>query len=286
MEIESVSIESNEFFPGQKEDQLPHSTLHEKIPEPPQISTEGRGYYLLQQIKSKASWPYSRATTQEPKIEPSALDNALVMTEETLKQLLVGTLDYVIEGSSYESKDYVHSSVRNWIPSTKIESTFALRDQYLKEFLGSSDLAVAAAIERSHNNMTRKVATTVSSFIPIVGTPTSYSISLWHQLREVALIAALYGHDLHDPQVKMRILGVLAQGNLMKAPAQTVDVLVKMILETALLEVGLNAVPGIPIPTHLIFNYFTGNSAKVSTYAKSTFKPAVDKHVTTAEQLY
>lgn len=275
MEIEAVSRESNEVLSSQKEDQLPHSNLHEKIPEPPQISTEGRGYF--QQIKDTASWAYSQAPTQEDLssrlAESSTLNNALVMTEETLAQLLVGMLDYVIEGSSYESKDYVPSTIGNWIPSTKIDSTFALRDQYLKEFLGSSDLAVEAAIERNHNNMTRKVASAVSSFIPVVGTPTNYTIIIWHQLREVALIAALYGHDLHDHQVKMKILGVLAQGNVMKAPAQSVDVIVKRILETILLEVGLNTVPGIPIPTHLIFNYFTGNSAKVSTYAKATFKP-------------
>jgi hypothetical protein len=278
MEIESVSRESNEVLSGQKEAQLPHSNLHEKIPEPSQI--EGRGYFFLQQIKDTASWAYSQAPTHEDLssrlAKSSTLNNALVMTEETLGQLLVGMLDYVIEGSSYESKDYVHSTIGNWIPSTKIESTFALRDQYLKEFLGSSDLAVEAAIERSHSNMTRKVASAVSSFIPIVGTPTNYSITLWHQLREAALIAALYGHDLHDSQVKMKILGVLVQGNVMKAPAQSVDVIVKKIIETILLEIGSNTVPGIPIPTHLIFNYFTGNAAKVSTYAKATFKPAID----------
>lgn len=278
MDIESVSRESNEVLSDQKEDQLSHSNLHEKIPEPSQTSNEGRGYFLLQQIKDTASWAYSQAQEDLSSriAESSTLNNALVLTEETLGQLLVGMLDYVIEGSSYESKDYIPSTIGNWIPSTKIESTFALRDQYLKEFINSSDLAVEAAIERSHNNMTRKVASAVSSFIPIVGVPTKYSITLWHQLREVALIAALYGHDLHDPQVKLKILGVLAQGNVMKAPAQSVDVLVKMILEAIVLEVGLTTVPGIPIPTHLIFNYFTGNAAKVSTYAKATFKPAIN----------
>jgi hypothetical protein len=251
--------------------------LHEKIPEPPQTSTEGQGYYFLQQIKDNAFWAYSQVPTQADLssrlAESSTLNNALVVTEETLTQLLVGMLDYVIEGSSYESKDYVPLTIVDWIPSTKIESTFALRDQYLKEFLGSSDLAVEAAIERSHTNMTRKVASAVSSFIPIVGVPTNYSIIIWHQLREVALIAALYGHDLHDPQVKMKILGALAQGNVMKAPAQSVDVIVKMIIKNILVEAGSNIIPGIPIPTHLIFNYFTGNSAKISTYAKAIFKP-------------
>lgn len=275
MEIESVSNECNEVFSSQKEEQLPHSNLHEKIPEHPQISTESRGYF--QQIKETASWAYSAAPTREDLssrlADSSTLNNALAITEEALGQLLVGMLDYVIEGSSY---DYTPSAIGNWIPSTKIESTFTLRDQYLKEFQSSSDLAVEAAIERSHNNMTRKVASAISSFIPVVGSPTNYTIIIWHQLREVALIAALYGHDLHDHQVKMKILGVLAQGNVMKAPAQSVDVIVKMIIETILLEVGLNTVPGIPIPTHLIFNYFTGNSAKVSTYAKATFKPAFE----------
>jgi hypothetical protein len=55
-----------------------------------------------------------------------------------------------------------------------------------------------------------------------------------------------------------------------------------MIIETILLEVGLNSVSGIPIPTHLIFNYLTGNSAKVSTYAKTTFKPVIDQRLTAA----
>jgi hypothetical protein len=273
MEIESVPRESSEVLSGQKEDQLPHSNLHQKIPEPPQISTESRSYF--QQIKETASWAYSQAPTQEDLssriAESSTLNNALAVTEEMLGRLLVGMLDYVIEGSSY---DYAPSTIGNWIPSTKIESTFALRDHYLKEFQGSSDLAVEAAIERSHNNMTRKVASAISSFIPIVGSPTNYTIIIWHQLREVALIAALYGHDVHDPQVKLKILGVLAQGNVMKAPAQSVDMIVKMIIKTTLIKAGLNAVPGMPIPTHLIFNYFTGNSAKVSTYAKATFKPA------------
>lgn len=271
MEIEPISQESG-FVAGQEEKQA--FNLHEKIPAPPQPSTEGRGYALLQQIKSGASYAYSQVAPQEGSVQgPSAIEKATVMTEETLKQLLVGMLGYVIEGSSYESKDLAPVAIQNWIPSTKIESTYARRDRYLKEFLGSSDLAVEAAIQRSHG-MSRKVASTAASYIPIVGTPTSYSITLWHQLREIALIAALYGHDLNDPQVKMKILGALLKGNALKAPAQSVDVIVKMIIEAALVEIGASSIPGVPIPTHLIFNYFTGNSAKVSTHAKEIFKPS------------
>jgi hypothetical protein len=274
MEIESISKENSGFVTGQEEKQPSNSNLHEKIPAPPQVSSEGRGYYFLQQIKSGASYAYNQVAPQESAVPgPSTIEKAQMMTEETLKQLLVGMLDYVIEGSYYESKDFAPPVIQNWIPSTQIESTYSRRDRYLKEFLGSSDLAVEAAIQRSHSNMTRKVTSTVSAYIPVVGTPTSYSITLWHQLREIALIAALYGHDLQDPQVKMKILGALLKGTVMKAPAQSVDMIAKMIIEAALLEIGANSIPGIPVPTHLIFNYFTGNSAKVSTYAKEVFKP-------------
>lgn len=190
------------------------------------------------------------------------------IVQETLSKLLASMLDYVIEGVSYESQASAFQAVTGWAPSATVESTLSRKDRYLEEFQGNQEAAVQAAIDRSHS-MFKKLTSQALGFIPFVGTPTSYTFTLWHQLREVALIAALYGHDLNDSEVRMKILGALIEGNVMKLPAQTVDMVAKSIAKAVLLKAGIGIVPG--FPAHLIFNYFTENAAKVSTYAKEAF---------------
>lgn len=68
----------------------------------------------------------------------------------------------------------------------------------------------------------------------------------------------------------MKILSCLVGGNLLKVPAQSIDLVAQYIIEQAAQQtVGL-ALP-IGLPAHIIFNYFTDNSAKVSTHAKEVF---------------
>lgn len=71
----------------------------------------------------------------------------------------------------------------------------------------------------------------------------------------------------------MKILGALIEGNLMKVPAQSVDIIAGMIMKSVVLKAGLDTIPGVSLPAHVLFNYFTHNSAKVSTYAKTEFDP-------------
>ncbi len=222
----------------------------------------------LNPAQRQAIVDYINKQKTAPLVDSSALEKAQFMMQETLSKLLENMLVYVVEGVSYESQALAFQSVTGWAPPATVESTLARRDRYLKEFQGDQEAAVKAAIDRSHSTF-RKLTTQALGFIPVVGAPTSYSYTLWHQLREVALIAALYGHDLNDPKVKMKILGSLIEGNVMKLPAQTVDMVAKSIIKAALLKAGISMVPG--LPAHLIFNYFTDNAAKVSTYAKETF---------------
>jgi protein-tyrosine phosphatase len=202
-----------------------------------------------------------RYFNQEAPQVKSALENTYETTLEALSDQLVKTLDYVIDGVPNET---------GWGPS--IASTYSRKDRYLKEFGGNQEAAISAAIQRSHSNYVKKAVKTATVFIPVIGTSTSYSYALWHQLREVALIAALYGHDLNDPQVRMKILGALIVGDALKIPANRVDILAKAVVKAIATKVGLGSIPGFAIPAHLIFNYLTDNAAKVSTYAKAIFK--------------
>ena len=191
------------------------------------------------------------------------------ISEESLETVLNNMLHYVINGASYSPEDMVPETLSTWIPSIEIQSTLERRDRYLREYRGDQEAATKAAIERNHG-LLRRFKKLAANAIPFIGTPTSYSISLWHQLREITLIAAIHGHDLDDPEVKMKILSCLVGGNLLKAPAQSVDVIARLIAKKIMSQVAVASFP-FGIPTHLIFNYFTDNSAKVSTHAKELF---------------
>jgi protein-tyrosine phosphatase len=191
------------------------------------------------------------------------------ITEEKLTQILKNMLDYVIDGSSYPLGQHAPELLAGWMPSVTIESTLSRRNRYLSEYNGDQNAAAEASIARNHGFMRRfKVA--VVGAVPFVGAPTSYSISLWHQLREIALIAAIHGHDVHNPEVKMKILSAVVDGNLLKLPAASVDLIARQIIKKVLVKAGLNAMMP-ALPAHLIFNYFTDNAAKVSTHAKAIF---------------
>lgn len=202
------------------------------------------------------------------KVEDSYFTQAQAMTEESLTKMLSDMQYYVIEGGNLESNQYP-DFMSGWAPGVKIESTMARRNRYLKQFNGDQDAAVKAAVKKNHSIAVRW-KNTLAGFIPFVGAPANYTMTLWNQMREVALIAAIYGHQFDDT-VKMQILEALVQGNAMKVPAQTVDMVAKRIIKSIILQAGLKNIPGMSLPSHLLFNYFTDNSAKVSTYAIETF---------------
>lgn len=189
------------------------------------------------------------------------------MSEEKLSQLLQHTLSYAIEG--VKSKEVISDYWASWLPEMEIQSTLERRNRYLREFQGDQDKAVKAAIDRNHGLM-RKFKTMAPGLIPIIGTPTSYSITLWHQLREITLIASLYGHDVKDPNVQIKILSSLLGANALKVPAYSIDLIAKQIIKKVAASAGFNQIPG-ALPAHLIFNFFTENSAHVSAHAIGMF---------------
>ncbi|MCB1083940.1 MAG: dual specificity protein phosphatase family protein [Simkania sp.] len=188
---------------------------------------------------------------------------------QVLTNLLNSMLNYVIHGGSFSAEGSVPDALAAWVPSVEIQSTLERRDRYLREHRGDQEKAIEAAIARNHG-FVRNFKKYALGAIPVVGAPSYYTISLWYQLREIALIAALHGHDLENPEVQNKMLSCLVGGNLLKVPAQSVDFVARKILNEAAKQTLGTAFPT-ALPAHLIFNYFTDNSAKVSTHAKEVF---------------
>lgn len=199
----------------------------------------------------------------------SVFQNTTYMSEDGLVELLDHMLYYVINGKSYSPEKVMPEMLSSWIPSLDVESTLERRDQYLRQYEGNQVAATEAAIKDSRS-LTRQFISLAANAIPFIGGPTNHSIALWYQLREIALIAAIHGHDLNDPKVKMNILSCLVGGNLLKAPAETVDFIARKVIKKMIGQMGISTL-GMGIPAHLIFNYFTDNAAKVSAHAKLVF---------------
>jgi hypothetical protein len=106
--------------------------------------------------------------------------------------------------------------------------------------------------------------------IPFVGSPASYSMNLWYQIREICLIAALNGHDLYDPEVKVKVMSALIGSQAINA---VVGEITKTIAKEILIKAGASAIPGatIAIPLKMAFNFFGDNATKVSEHAQVLF---------------
>lgn len=209
--------------------------------------------------------------------------NYLPFTEEKLTNTLTTMLSYVIDGGSYALGQHAPQAVAGFVPSINVESTLSRRNRYLREYEGDQNAAIEAAISRNHT-YARQAKILAAGVVPFIGGPTSYSISLWHQLREIALIAAVHGHDVHDPEVQKKMLMALVGGDLLKIPAASVDLVARKIIKHVLAQAGLNALTP-TLPAHLIFNFFTDNAGKVSTHAKAVFAGEHSKPVAAKEYM-
>lgn len=227
-------------------------------------------YFSPDQAESDADISANDSTPSSEGIS-SYFETVNPVTEERLAAILENMLYYVIEGVSSSSEVKATDGLAGWIPSIEVESTLSRRNRYLREYEGDQEAATEAAIKRNQSTI-KKLKTMAVGFLPLIGMPTSYSIKLWHQLREIALIAALHGHDLQDHEVKTKILHALVGGNLLKIPAASLDFVARQVVKKILLQIGLQGVASSAVlPAHLIFNYFTDNSAKVSTHAQELF---------------
>lgn len=200
----------------------------------------------------------------------SKIMNQNFVDEETQKYALELFLYHVINGGLPGLDEQTSQTLGKWIPALKSKPILHIRNLLLCEFQGDQEAAACAAFERSHC-LFRKLKVKLLPFLPIVGTPMGHGISLWYQLREIALIASIHGHDLQDPAVQAKVLSALIGGDLLKLPATSVDAAAKIMFVKFLANVGLQGVSSSYIPVFAIFNFFTDDSAKVSSHAKLLF---------------
>lgn len=198
------------------------------------------------------------------------LHNLNEFSEEGLSKLLDNLLYYVIDGGGFDSATKIPAVLSTWMPAIEIESTLARRDRYLREYQGDQERAAEAAITRNHS-LSRPLKKWVAGSVPLIGTPTFYTMSLWHQLREIALIAAIHGHDVNDSEVRLKILSCLVGGDLFKIPALSVKYVAKAIAKEIVRDMPLYAGGVAVIPARFVFDYFSNHKAYVATHAKQMF---------------
>lgn len=188
------------------------------------------------------------------------------ITEERLAETLDRLFYYAVEGVEVSE---MPASVAEWIPQMAIESTLSRRNRYLTEFAGDQNRATAEAISLNHTYF-KRMQLMVLGMVPFVGSPASYSMNLWYQLREICLIAALHGHDLHDPEVKIKVMSALVGARGINMATKKVT---KLIARKILIAAGARAVPGatIAVPLKTAFDYFTDNATKVADHAQALF---------------
>ena len=96
-----------------------------------------------------------------------------------------------------------------------VEATHERRDRYLKDANGDVRQAVLNVVNKRHG-LSESTKSWLLKTIPFAGVPISVVRALWLQLRDTALIAALYGHDLYDKDVQSKIIWSLVSADTTK----------------------------------------------------------------------
>lgn len=215
--------------------------------------------------------PYQSRNYQELSLEsPAAEHNLYALPKncvEKITKIFKQILYYAIEG--VHSSDYVPSFLAIWMPEA-IESTESRRNRYLRESRGDQNEATDRCIERNHTKM-RQFKVSGIETIPYLGTASAHSLNLWHQLREITLIAAIHGHDVRQDDVQAKIFSCLIGGNIFKLAGLSTDFVIYEIVKNMILNCGIKDRVTKIIPLNVIFNFFTNDTARVSGHAKRVF---------------
>ncbi len=187
--------------------------------------------------------------------------------KDNLTELFKKIMHLAIEG--VQSSDLLPSFLAIWCPDA-VESTISRRNRYLREFSGNQCKATEECIRRNHSVM-KQVKVSTLALIPHIGTAAGYTLTLWHQLRVVTLIAAIHGHDVHQVNVQIKIFDCLLGGNVLKIAGRATDHIIQEVAKAMILKLGINeGLAGI-MPLNVIFNLLTDDAAKVSGHAKKVF---------------
>lgn len=122
-----------------------------------------------------------------------------VQAEAQLTEMLQGAMHYVVNG----------------IPAVRGHESIPRRaEQLLYQCSGDVESAITLAIHESELRWSDAARKVLLACIPFVGLAASTLDLLWSQLRLVATIASLYGHDVYASDVQYRILLCIVQGTV------------------------------------------------------------------------
>lgn len=92
----------------------------------------------------------------------------------------------------------------NGYPRT-IRSTAARSNQLLRQHGGDAQAAAEAAADTQETYL-EEAREYLLRLIPYIGMPASVFYPLWKHLRTLCVVAAVFGHDLHDDMVQARVM--------------------------------------------------------------------------------
>jgi hypothetical protein len=159
-----------------------------------------------------------------------------------------------------------------------IESTVARRERYLKDHDYSVKEAVLSLVEKRHG-FSESTKSWILRNIPVAGVPVSLVRTLWLQVRDTALIASLYGHNLEDEDVLAKIVLSLVSADTSKVPKLMIDRAFKAAsrrIAESTVKSALSRYLTSWIPFGIIIDYFLGGESAVSHQAIVNFSPEHD----------
>jgi hypothetical protein len=159
-----------------------------------------------------------------------------------------------------------------------IESTVKRKERYLKESNGDVQAAVLKIVNRQHSPPETVKAFLIKA-VPLAGIPLDAVRTIWQQLRDSALIAALYGHDLHDERVLSNILLSIISVDTRKAPrlmAQRAFKFTAKRVAVSLVKSGFSGIITKIIPFGFLVDWIFGPERQVTFQAIENFSPDHD----------
>ena len=162
------------------------------------------------------------------------------------------------------------------------DSILVERERFLALSHDDVERAVAAVLADTRSFATR---ITEVSFSMAFGMPAAILTPIWRNLRAVALVASLYGHDVASEQVQAEIMWCLVEGEAFGrvprvALRKVVRKVVKHLVRRTLSRAGAKIV-GSVLPVGLVYEMCVDTSAATHIYERALqhFRPKDDEAV-------
>eukprot|EP01124_Arcella_intermedia_P026363 TRINITY_DN4937_c0_g1_i1.p1 TRINITY_DN4937_c0_g1~~TRINITY_DN4937_c0_g1_i1.p1 ORF type:complete len:296 (-),score=49.41 TRINITY_DN4937_c0_g1_i1:214-1101(-) len=158
-----------------------------------------------------------------------------------------------------------------------VKSTTNRYYQYMNKYKTLEN--ALSKLKTKSNGWKKKVKCSVINSIPVLGLPPSLIGPLWHNLRMICLVAALYNHNLHAPETQNKVLSCLAvcTSALPAPPAPETPTGIineQVVREIAVLGaqvVGWSVAVILTMPANLLIEYLMDNSGLICQRAEEVF---------------